>query len=67
MRYSAETLPYHGTDLDTALGELADIGFDEVMLWSSAPPLADHVHPDDDVAAIRRTLARAGVAIRSPF
>ena len=61
MRYAAEILPYHDADLDTALGELAGIGFDEVMLWSSAPPLADHVHPGDDVTALRRALARHGM------
>ncbi|GAA4852497.1 hypothetical protein GCM10023201_51910 [Actinomycetospora corticicola] len=61
MRYAAEILPYHDADLDTALGELAGLGFDEVMLWSSAPPLADHVHPGDDVATIRRTLGRHGM------
>lgn len=62
MRYTAEVLPYHDADLDTALGELADIGFDEVMLWSSAPPLAAHVNPGDDVVVIRRALARHGMS-----
>jgi hypothetical protein len=31
------------------------------MLWSSAPPLADHVGPDSDLATIRRALARHGM------
>ncbi|HEX4357472.1 MAG TPA: sugar phosphate isomerase/epimerase [Pseudonocardia sp.] len=61
FRYTAEVLPYHDYPLDTALAELAGLGFSEVNLWSSAPPLAAHVNPGDDVAAVNAALARHGL------
>jgi sugar phosphate isomerase/epimerase len=60
--FGAEILPYHDFPLDLALGELAKLGFRHVNLWSSAPPLAAHVNPGDDVAAIRSALARHGIS-----
>lgn len=61
FRYTAEVLPYHDYPLETALEELAGLGFSEVNLWSSAPPLAAHVNPGDDVSAITAALARHGL------
>ena len=61
FRYTAEVLPYHDVPLDTALGELSGLGFTEVNLWSSAPPLAAHVNPGDDLPAIRAALRRHGM------
>jgi sugar phosphate isomerase/epimerase len=61
FRYTAEVLPYHDYPLDTALGELAGLGFTEVNLWSSAPPLAAHVNPGDDPVKITAMLARHGI------
>lgn len=57
----AEILPYHDFPLDVALGELARLDFQHVNLWSSAPPLAAHVNPGDDVGEIRRLLDRHGI------
>ena len=48
IRYTAEILPYHDYDLETSIRELANLGFKEVNLWSSAKPLAHHVNPGDD-------------------
>lgn len=61
LRYTAEVLPYHDHPLEVAVRELAGLGFTEVNLWSSAHPLADHVGPGDDPAAIRRLLDLYGV------
>jgi sugar phosphate isomerase/epimerase len=62
FRYTAEILPYHDYDLETSLEQLAGLGFKEVNLWSSASPLAHHVHPGDDPKAIRRLLDRYGLS-----
>lgn len=56
--YGAEILPYHDFTLDESLAELADLGFTHVNLWTSAPPLASHVNPGDDVDKIKATLAK---------
>lgn len=48
IRYTAEILPYHDYDFETSIRELANLGFKEVNLWSSAKPLAHHVNPGDD-------------------
>jgi sugar phosphate isomerase/epimerase len=61
FRYTAEILPYHDYPLETALGELRQLGFDEVNLWTSAAPLAHHVNPGDDVGKIKETLRRYGM------
>jgi sugar phosphate isomerase/epimerase len=58
FRYGAEILPYHDFDLETALSELAKIGFREVNLWSSAAPLAHHINPGDDAKKIRALLEK---------
>lgn len=59
--FGAEILPYHDYSLDSALGELAGLGFTHVNLWSSRGPLAHHVNPGDDVTAIRRLLRTHGM------
>lgn len=56
FRYTAEIVPYHEIPFEDAIRDLADMGFDEVNLWSSAAPLARHVNPGDDVAEIQRVL-----------
>jgi len=56
MRYTAEILPYHDFDFETAIRELAGLGFKEVNLWSSASPLAHHVNPGDDPGKITAIL-----------
>ncbi len=61
LRYTAEILPYHDFPFEVAVRELARLGFTEVNLWSSAPPLAAHVNPGDDPGAIRAVLDRYGV------
>jgi sugar phosphate isomerase/epimerase len=61
FRYTAEILPYHDMSLEDAVRDLADIGFTEVNLWSSAAPLAHHVNPGDDPGKIRDLLARYGM------
>lgn len=58
FRYGAEILPYHEFDLETALSELAKMGFKEVNLWSSAAPLAHHINPGDDTKKIRDLLEK---------
>lgn len=58
FRYGAEILPYHDYELETALSELAKMGFKEVNLWSSAAPLAHHVNPGDDTKKIRNLLEK---------
>lgn len=61
LRYTAEILPYHDYSLEVAIRELSRLGFSEVNLWSSAPPLAAHVNPGDDPWRIRAILDRYGV------
>jgi sugar phosphate isomerase/epimerase len=58
FRYTAEILPYHDYPLETALGELRKLGFQEVNLWSSAAPLARHVNPGDDTGKIKDALRK---------
>jgi sugar phosphate isomerase/epimerase len=58
FRYTAEILPYHDYPLETAVAELAGLGFTEVNLWSSASPLAHHVNPGDDPSKILPVLDR---------
>ena len=61
FRYTAEILPYHDYDLETAVKELASLGFKEVNLWSSASPLAHHVNPGDDPKQILSMLSKYGM------
>jgi sugar phosphate isomerase/epimerase len=61
FRYTAEILPYHDIEFEAAVRDLADIGFTEINLWSSAAPLGHHVNPGDDVAAIKAILDKYGV------
>lgn len=61
FRYTAEILPYHDFSLEQSLAEIADLGFTEVNLWSSAAPLGHHVNPGDDVGAIRKLLDTYGL------
>jgi sugar phosphate isomerase/epimerase len=61
FRYTAEILPYHDHPLETAIAELAGLGFTEVNLWTSASPLARHVNPGDDVGQIRAVLDKYGM------
>lgn len=56
-----EILPYHDFSLEESLAELAMLGYRHVNLWSSAPGLARHVNPGDDVGAIRAALQRHGM------
>jgi sugar phosphate isomerase/epimerase len=62
FRYTAEVLPFHDFDLDTALGELARMGYREVNLWASAAPLAHHVRPGDDPSQIKTLLDKHGLS-----
>jgi sugar phosphate isomerase/epimerase len=61
FRYTAEILPYHDFPLEVAVQSLAELGFTEINLWSSASPLAHHVNPGDDVGKIREVLERYSV------
>ena len=61
FRYTAEILPYHDMPFEDAVRDLAEMGFTEINLWSSAAPLGHHVNPGDDVGAIRAVLDRYGV------
>ncbi len=61
LRYTAEILPYHDIDFEDAIRDLAEIGFTEVNLWSSAAPLGHHVNPGDDPKAILNILEKYGV------
>lgn len=61
FRYTAEILPYHDIAFEDAVRDLADIGFTEVNLWSSASPLAHHVNPGDDPSKILAVLDRYGM------
>jgi sugar phosphate isomerase/epimerase len=56
-----EILPYHDYPLEVSLREMRRLGFTAVNLWSSRAPLAHHVNPGDDPAAIRATLERNGI------
>lgn len=58
FRYSAEILPYHDIEFEDAVRDLADIGFREINLWSSASPLAHHVNPGDDPGKILEVLEK---------
>lgn len=58
FRYTAEILPYHDHPLESALAEIAGLGYGEVNLWSSSAPLARHVNPGDDVGAIKSLLEK---------
>ena len=57
----AEILPYHDFPLEVSLRALADLGFTHINLWSSRAPLAHHVNPGDDVAAIQGLLRTYGI------
>lgn len=61
FRYTAEILPYHDHSFEDAIRDLADIGFTEVNLWSSAAPLGHHVNPGDDPKQILAVLDRYGM------
>jgi sugar phosphate isomerase/epimerase len=61
FRYTAEILPYHDYPFETAIAELAKLGFSEVNLWTSASPLAHHVNPGDDPSKILAVLDKYGV------
>jgi sugar phosphate isomerase/epimerase len=61
FRYTAEILPYHDHPFEDAIRELAEIGFTEVNLWSSAAPLGHHVNPGDDPSRITAVLEKYGV------
>jgi sugar phosphate isomerase/epimerase len=61
FRYTAEILPYHDMPFEDAVRDLAEIGFREINLWSSAAPLGHHVNPGDDPAEITRVLEKYGV------
>lgn len=61
FRYTAELLPYHDMPFEDSIRDLADMGFTEVNLWSSAAPLARHVNPGDDVDQIRKVMDQYGV------
>jgi sugar phosphate isomerase/epimerase len=58
FRYTAEILPYHDYPFEDAVRDLAEIGFREVNLWSSASPLGHHVNPGDDPVAILSVLQK---------
>ena len=57
----AEIVPFHDFPLEDSLRALADMGLTHVNLWSSAAPLAHHINPGDDTAAINKLLARYGI------
>lgn len=61
FRYAAELVPYHDHSFEDSIRDLADIGFKEVNLWSSAAPLAHHVNPGDDPGKILGVLDKYGV------
>lgn len=61
FRYTAEILPYHDIPFEDAVRDLAEIGFTEVNLWSSAAPLGHHVNPGDDPRAILAVLDKYGM------
>ena len=57
----AEIVPYHSYSLEESLRELANLGFTHINLWTSAPPLAHHVNPGDDIGEIKGLLAKYGI------
>jgi sugar phosphate isomerase/epimerase len=61
FRFGAEITPYHDFSLEDSLRSLAELGYRDVNLWSSAAPLAHHVNPGDDVAAIKALLRRYSI------
>lgn len=61
LRYAAEILPFHDYPLEDSVRALANLGFKEVNLWTSASPLAHHVNPGDDPGQILATLDRYGM------
>lgn len=61
FRYTAEILPYHDHPFEDAVRDLAEIGFTEINLWSSAAPLGHHVNPGDDPKNILAILDRYGM------
>lgn len=63
FRYTAEILPYHDMPLEDSLRDLAELGFREVNLWSSAAPLAHHVSPGDDVDGIKKLLEKYSLGV----
>jgi sugar phosphate isomerase/epimerase len=54
----AEIAQYHEYPLEDSLRELAEMGLTHINLWSSAPPLARHVNPGDDIDDIKRLLKK---------
>jgi sugar phosphate isomerase/epimerase len=61
LRYTAEILPYHDIEFEDAVRDLAEIGFREINLWSSAAPLGHHVNPGDDPKRILSVLEKYGI------
>jgi sugar phosphate isomerase/epimerase len=61
FRYTVEIVPYHDYSFEESIRELAQLGFTEVNLWSSAPPLAAHVNPGDDPRKIKGVLEQYGM------
>ena len=61
FRYAAELVPYHDYSFEDSVRDLADIGFKEVNLWSSAAPLAHHVNPGDDPGKVLAVLDKYGI------
>lgn len=61
FRYTAEILPYHDMPFEDAVRDLAEVGFTEINLWSSAAPLGHHVNPGDDPTEILRILEKYGM------
>jgi sugar phosphate isomerase/epimerase len=61
FRYTAEILPYHDISFEDAVRDLAEIGFTEINLWSSASPLGHHINPGDDPLAILAVLDKYGM------
>lgn len=61
FKLGVEILPYHDYPLDESLRSIAELGFEYVNLWSSAPPLAAHINPGDDVGEIQRLLRKYGL------
>jgi sugar phosphate isomerase/epimerase len=58
FKYAAELVPYHDYGFEDSIRDLAEIGFKEVNLWSSAAPLAHHVNPGDDPSKILAVLGK---------
>jgi sugar phosphate isomerase/epimerase len=61
FRYTVEIVPYHDFPLEDSLRELAGLGFTDVNLWTSAPPLGHHVNPGDDPGQIKTLLDKYGM------